>query len=61
LPIHPPELGADIYLDLMATDKKVEAGRIRLVLLSSLGRAEIQPVDRDLIRSIFSKSPSTAQ
>ena len=57
LPTHPPELGADIYLDLMATDKKVEAGRIRLVLLRYLGRAEIQPVDREIIRTTFAQSP----
>ena len=29
------------FLDLMAVDKKVEAGRIRLVLLKKLGEAVI--------------------
>jgi 3-dehydroquinate synthase len=32
-------LGADRYLDLMAHDKKVLAGRLRLVLLQRLGAA----------------------
>ena len=42
LPVHPPTLGADRYLELMARDKKVEAGRLRLVLLEALGRATIR-------------------
>ena len=33
------ELGADRYLDLMGHDKKVIAGRLRLVLLKRLGEA----------------------
>jgi 3-dehydroquinate synthase len=42
LPVHPPTLGADRYVELMARDKKVEAGRLRLVLLEALGRATIR-------------------
>ena len=42
LPVHPPTLGADRYLELMARDKKVEAGKLRLVLLEALGRATIR-------------------
>jgi 3-dehydroquinate synthase len=34
-----PDLGADRYLELMEVDKKVEAGRIRFVLLRSIGSA----------------------
>lgn len=41
LPVWGPTLGADRYLELMAHDKKVEAGRLRLVLLRALGRAVI--------------------
>jgi 3-dehydroquinate synthase len=37
LPVTAPPIGAARALDLMAMDKKVLAGRIRLVLLSSLG------------------------
>jgi 3-dehydroquinate synthase len=39
LPITGPQLGAERYLDLMGHDKKVIAGRLRLVLLRRLGEA----------------------
>ena len=39
LPIEAPSLGQDRYLELMGHDKKVESGRLRLVLLKSLGKA----------------------
>ncbi len=39
LPVIGPRLGADTYLDLMGHDKKVVAGRLRLVLLKRLGTA----------------------
>ena len=41
LPVWGPKLGVSRYLDLMAHDKKVEAGRLRLVLLREVGRAVI--------------------
>jgi 3-dehydroquinate synthase len=39
LPVVGPKLGVDRYLELMSHDKKVEAGRLRLVLLRALGKA----------------------
>ncbi len=42
LPVQGPPLGAGRYLELMALDKKVVAGRLRLVLLEALGRAVIR-------------------
>lgn len=39
LPIVAPRLGADKYLQLMGLDKKVADGKIRFVLLKSLGHA----------------------
>jgi 3-dehydroquinate synthase len=39
LPLRGPALGSDTYLDLMGHDKKVVAGRLRLVLLKRLGEA----------------------
>ena len=39
LPVEPPRLGADRYLELMGRDKKVAAGAIRFVLLRALGDA----------------------
>ncbi|WP_126444063.1 3-dehydroquinate synthase [Sulfuricystis multivorans] len=39
LPVRGPRLGVDRYLDLMAHDKKVLDGKLRLVLLKKLGEA----------------------
>jgi 3-dehydroquinate synthase len=39
LPIEAPSLGQDRYLELMYRDKKVESGRLRLVLFKCLGKA----------------------
>ncbi|ATE61263.1 3-dehydroquinate synthase [Thauera sinica] len=41
LPVWGPELGTGPYLELMSHDKKVEAGRLRLVLPKSIGQAVI--------------------
>ncbi|HLW04103.1 MAG TPA: 3-dehydroquinate synthase [Azoarcus sp.] len=41
LPVRGPELAVERYLDLMASDKKVEAGRLHLILLEAVGRAVI--------------------
>ncbi len=39
LPVEAPKFGAARALDYMRMDKKVQSGRIRLVLLEQLGRA----------------------
>ena len=41
LPVTGADLGADRYLELMAHDKKVSDGTLRLVLLKAIGRAVI--------------------
>lgn len=41
LPTSGPGLGSDRYLQLMAIDKKVADGRLRLILLEELGKALI--------------------
>ncbi|MBM4219569.1 MAG: 3-dehydroquinate synthase [Gammaproteobacteria bacterium] len=41
LPVDPPRLGAAPMLELMAMDKKVKGGAIRLVLLDGIGRAAV--------------------
>lgn len=41
LPIEPPRIGASHALQLMGMDKKVLEGRVRLVLLRELGRADV--------------------
>lgn len=42
LPVNAPALGIGRYLELMAVDKKVEAGSIRLVVLEAIGRAGLR-------------------
>ena len=41
LPLQAPNLGVEKYLDLMASDKKVENSKIRLVLQQGIGKAVI--------------------
>ncbi len=41
LPVCGPGLAVDRYLDLMASDKKVEAGQLRLILVRAIGDAVI--------------------
>jgi 3-dehydroquinate synthase len=41
LPVTPPELGAEKYIDLMGLDKKVENGKIRLILQQGIGKSVI--------------------
>ena len=41
LPTAPPELGAERFEALMAVDKKVQGGRLRMVLLHGIGKAEV--------------------
>lgn len=41
LPVESPKLGVDRYLDLMGLDKKVENGKIRLVLQQGIGKSVI--------------------
>jgi len=41
LPIVPPSLGVERYLDLMSLDKKVEGGKIRLILQQAIGKSII--------------------
>ncbi|MDR3412326.1 MAG: 3-dehydroquinate synthase [Formivibrio sp.] len=41
LPVAAPRLGAERYLDLMAGDKKVDAGRIRYVLMRRMGESYV--------------------
>jgi 3-dehydroquinate synthase len=41
LPVSGPAMGADRYLELMQHDKKVQNGRLRLVLLRRIGQAVV--------------------
>ena len=41
LPVEPPRIGAERARELMGLDKKVLDGKVRLVLLRSLGKADV--------------------
>jgi 3-dehydroquinate synthase len=41
LPVEAPRIGAGRALDFMRVDKKVQSGRVRLVLLAGLGRSVV--------------------
>ena len=42
LPVAPPALGFDRWIELMSRDKKAESGAMRFVLLKALGTATIR-------------------
>ncbi|OGT07153.1 MAG: hypothetical protein A2143_12240 [Gallionellales bacterium RBG_16_57_15] len=51
MPVVAPDLGTGKYLELMGLDKKVEAGKMRFVLLKEIGRAVVHgEVPSDLLR-----------
>jgi len=59
LPVSAPGLGADRYLDLMGLDKKVEGGRLRLILLRAIGSAFVTAdVPPDTLRSLLASCGS---
>ena len=61
LPINPPDLGADKYLDLMGLDKKVENGKIRLVLQQDIGKSVItSDYDAELLRKTLTLEAQAA-
>lgn len=59
LPIMGANLGADRYIELMSSDKKVEAGTIRFVLLRRIGEAVMHSkVDPALLRQVLEQRVS---
>jgi 3-dehydroquinate synthase len=51
LPVHAPDLGLDRWFELMAVDKKAEAGDIRYVLLDAPGSATLRAVPRPQVEA----------
>jgi 3-dehydroquinate synthase len=61
LPVEAPSLGPERYLELMSRDKKVQNGKLRLVLLRSLGKAFItSDVDVVLLREVLAQTTANA-
>jgi 3-dehydroquinate synthase len=50
LPVRPPPLPADQFIELMRVDKKAQAGEIRFVVISGVGQAEVRPAPDALVR-----------
>ena len=53
LPVAPPQLTADEWIHWMSSDKKAEGGRLRFVVLTSLGNAEVRPVDDAALEAVL--------
>lgn len=54
LPTAAPELGTNRYLELMGHDKKVEGGKIRLILLRRIGEAFVtDAVPHDVLAEVL--------
>jgi 3-dehydroquinate synthase len=54
LPITPPKLGANRFIELMHVDKKAEGGQIRYVVLEKIGKAQIKSVPDALVLETLS-------
>jgi 3-dehydroquinate synthase len=52
LPITPPKLGIQRYLDLMGHDKKVRGGRLQFILLQKLGAAVVSEAPENLVAEV---------
>ena len=60
LPVRPPPMPADRWLELMRHDKKARGGTIRLVLPDGAGSARTLPVDEAVIRSVIDAATPAA-
>ena len=54
LPVVPPKLGVERYLQLMRVDKKAESGALRFVLIEALGQAGLHAVPDAVIADTLS-------
>jgi 3-dehydroquinate synthase len=55
LPVQAPDLGAERWFELMAVDKKAEAGDIRYVLLEGQGHAALRSVPRATVQAALNR------
>ena len=53
LPMRPPVLAPETWLDLMRHDKKAHAGQIRFVVLDAVGRASVRPVADEFVADLL--------
>lgn len=55
LPVIPPKLGVNKFMELMMHDKKADGGSINYVLLNGLGAASTSPVNDELVRQVLTE------
>jgi 3-dehydroquinate synthase len=53
LPVEPPSLSVAAWRGWLASDKKVDAGRLRFVLLDALGSAHVASVDDAVLDDVL--------
>jgi 3-dehydroquinate synthase len=58
LPVFGPELGAERFFELMQHDKKVQDGKLRLVLFNRIGRAVLSSAASraDIVEAVIARS-----
>lgn len=56
LPVTPPQWPAQDYLQWMSHDKKAKSGKIRYVVLRTIGAADMQAVEDGLVAQVIEKS-----
>lgn len=56
LPVVPPDWPVQEYLSWMSHDKKAKSGKVRYVVLRSMGDADTQPVDEKMIARVIQKA-----
>jgi 3-dehydroquinate synthase len=56
LPLTPPDLGHERWLELMGHDKKVEGGRLKFVLLERLGSAYVSEAPLEALSLVLGPS-----
>jgi 3-dehydroquinate synthase len=55
LPVRAPDLGFERYLELMGHDKKVEGGRLKFVLMETIGAAFVAEAPRDALADLLDR------
>ncbi len=52
-PVVAPNFSVDKWLDLMRVDKKNTGQKIRYILLDTIGKAKLMPIEDDVVKSIL--------
>jgi 3-dehydroquinate synthase len=59
LPVSPPDIGVQTFLNLMGKDKKADQGKIKFILLEAIGKARVQAnISPDLLIATLAAGPN---